>query len=268
MLAVGLPLQSATSAGARSGGLLTAQGAPRGGGGGGRRKRLCSGHSYHSTRRERPLIPFHPARTAIQAMQRPDARRAGGQARRYRVPPGGRVECTRRTAPGQQQPANNPFLQPLPVPLGCAGGPSGGGRAPRSAGHHPSAAAAGLSGSRLLSSQAGSGTCPAGAASSSGDAAQGRPKAEIGADAARERRKQAGKDIRKGRSLAEVVAAILRIAARMGVQTEGVQLSRPPEVRLPGPYPATFCISFCYSSPVLPDTLLPLAYLGSLGGVY
>jgi hypothetical protein len=51
------------------------------------------------------------------------------------------------------------------------------------------------------------------------------PEAEIGADAARERWKQAGKDVRKGRSLAEVGAAILRIAERMGVQTEGVQLS-------------------------------------------
>jgi len=93
---------------------------------------------------------------------------AGGSAT-HPVPPG-----AHGAAPGQKQPVNNPVLLPLPVALGCAGGPSGVARAPRSAGHHPSAAAAGLSGSRLFSSQAGSGTCPAGAAASSGAAPQER----------------------------------------------------------------------------------------------
>ena len=158
------------------GGLLRAQGEPRGGGGG-RRKR------------DRPRSPFHPA---------PCAHTAHG------------------AAPGQQQPANNPVLLPLSAELGGLSVPSGVARASRSAVHPPSAAAAGLSGSRLFSSQAGSGTCPAEAAASSGAAPQGRPEAEIGAGAARERRKQAGKDVRKGRSLAEVGAAFFELRSAWG----------------------------------------------------
>ena len=124
--------------------------------------------------------------------------------------------CAHGAAPGQQQPANNPVLLPLSAALGGLSVPSGVARAPRSAVHPPSAAAAGLSGSRLFSSQAGSGTCPAGAAASSGAAPQGRPEAEIGAGAARERRKQAGKDVRKGRSLAEVGAAFFELRRAWG----------------------------------------------------
>ena len=133
------------------------------------------------------------------------------------VPPG--AVCAhgaRRARPGSSSLRTNPVLLPLSAALGGLSGPSGGGRAPRSAGHHPSAAAAGLSGSRLFSSQAGSGTCPAGAAASSGAAPQGRPEAEIGAGAARERRKQAGKDVRKGRSLAEVGAAFFELRRAWG----------------------------------------------------
>jgi hypothetical protein len=122
--------------------------------------------------------------------------------------------CAHGAAPGQQQPANNPVLLPLSAALGGLSGPSSVARAPRSAVHPPSAAAAGLSGSRLFSSQAGSGTCPAGAAASSGAAPQGRHEAEIGAGAARERRKQAGKDVRKGPSLAEGAWAPQRILSR------------------------------------------------------
>ena len=69
------------------------------------------------------------------------------------------------------------------------------------------------------------GTRPEGAPASSGPGPQQHHAAEVGAGAAHERRKQAGKDARKGCSLAKVGAAILRIAARMRVQTEGVQLS-------------------------------------------
>ena len=124
--------------------------------------------------------------------------------------------CAHGAAPGQQQPANNPVLLPLSAALGGLSVPSGVARAPRSAVHPPSAAAAGLSGSRLFSSQAGSGTCPAGAAASSGAAPQGRHEAEIGAGAACERRKQAGKDVRKGRSLAEVGAAFFELRRAWG----------------------------------------------------
>ena len=173
-------------------------------------------------------------RAGAGSARRPSSARGASRRRRRTpqtgsatqpVPPG--APCAHGAAPGQQQPANNPVLLPLSVALGGLSGPSGVARAPRSAVHPPSAAAAGLSGSRLFSSQAGSGTCPAGAAASSGAAPQGRHEAEIGAGAARERRKQAGKDVRKGRSLAEVGAAFfeLRRAWALGVQTEGVQLS-------------------------------------------
>jgi hypothetical protein len=124
--------------------------------------------------------------------------------------------CAHGAAPGQQQPANNPVLLPLSAALGGLSVPSGVARAPRSAVHPPSAAAAGLSGSRLFSSQAGSGTCPAGAAASSGAAPQGRHEAEIGAGAACERRKQAGKEVRKGPSLAEVGEAFFELRCAWG----------------------------------------------------
>ena len=133
------------------------------------------------------------------------------------VPPG--AVCAhgaRRARPGSSSLRTNPVLLPLSVALGGLSGPSGVAREPRSAVHPPSAAAADLSGSRLFSSQAGSGTCPEGAAASSGAAPQGRPEADIGADAARERRKQAGKDVRKGRSLAEVGAAFFELRRAWG----------------------------------------------------
>jgi hypothetical protein len=53
--------------------------------------------------------------------------------------------CAHGAAPGQQQPANNPVLLPLSAALGGLSVPSGVARAPRSAVHPPSAAAAGLS---------------------------------------------------------------------------------------------------------------------------
>ena len=71
-------------------------------------------------------------------------------------------------------------------------------RAPRSAGQHRTAADAGVGGQNLFSSQAGSGTRPAGEASSSGTAPQGRSEADIGKDAARRQQKSEG-----GRSSAE-----------------------------------------------------------------
>ena len=159
------------------GGLLRAQGEPRGGGGG------------------RPQTG-----SATQP-----------------VPPG--AVCAhgaRRARPGSSSLRTNPVLLPLSVALGGLSGPSGVARAPRSAVHPPSAAAAGLSGSRLFSSQAGSGTCPAGAAASSGAAPQGRHEAEIGAGAACERRKQAGKEVRKGPSLAEVGEAFFELRCAWG----------------------------------------------------
>ena len=168
---------------------------------------------------------------------------------------------TRRTAraPGQQQPANNPLLLPLSVGLGGLSGPSGVARAPRSAVHPPSAAAAGLSGSRLFSSQAGSGTCPAGAAASSGAAPQGRPEAEIGAGAACERRKQAGKDVRKGRSLAEVGAAFFELRRAWGCRQRVCSSRR-------GKRPPSGCegkASCCYrfSCCITPRTIRILPFL-------
>ena len=166
-------------------------------------------------------------RAGAGSARRPSTSARGTSRRRRRapqtgsatqpVPPG--AVCAhgaRRARPGSSSLRTNPVLLPLSVALGGLSGPSGGGRAPRSAGHHPSAAAAGLSGSRLFSSQAGSGTCPEGAAASSGAAPQGRPEAEIGAGAACERRKQAGKDVRKGRSLAEVGAAFFELRRAWG----------------------------------------------------
>ena len=165
-------------------------------------------------------------RAGAGSARRPSSARGASRRRRRTpqtgsatqpVPPG--AVCAhgaRRARPGSSSLRTNPVLLPLSVALGGLSGPSGVARAPRSAVHPPSAAAAGLSGSRLFSSQAGSGTCPAGAAASSGAAPQGRPEAEIGAGAARERRKQAGKDVRKGRSLAEVGAAFFELRRAWG----------------------------------------------------
>jgi len=162
-------------------------------------------------------------RAGAGSARRPSSARGASRRRRRTpqtgsatqpVPPG--APCAHGAAPGQQQPANNPVLLPLSVALGGLSGPSGVARAPRSAVHPPSAAAAGLSGSRLFSSQAGSGTCPAGAAASSGAAPQGRHEAEIGAGAACERRKQAGKEVRKGPSLAEVGEAFFELRCAWG----------------------------------------------------
>ena len=143
------------------------------------------------------------------------------------VPPGAPCAHTSHgAAPGPQQPANNPTLLPLPVSPGHVA------RTPRSAGQQPSAADAGVGGQNLFSSQAGSGTRPAGEASSSGTAPQGRSEADIGKDAARRQQKREG-----GRSSAERMFDVrferwLRLAFELrGFTRRALQLTswkRPP----------------------------------------
>ena len=112
----------------------------------------------------RPRSPFHPARGV-------------------------------RTRPTARHPGRNSLrTTPRCCPWLRGGRPP---RAPRSAGQHL-AADAGVGGQNLFSSQAGSGTRPAGEASSSGTAPHGRSEADIGKDAARRQQKREG-----GRSSAE-----------------------------------------------------------------
>ena len=139
--------------------------------------------------RRRKLSAAHCQRQGHLAAAAGAANAAAAQP----VPPGARCAHTSHgAAPGPQQPANNPTLLPLPVSPGHVA------RTPRSAGQQPSAADAGVGGQNLFSSQAGSGTRPAGEASSSGTAPQGRSEADIGKDAARRQQKREG-----GRSSAE-----------------------------------------------------------------
>ena len=85
--------------------------------------------------------------------------------------------------------------QPHVAAPGCEGGAR---REHLAARGSTTAADAGVGGQNLFSSQAGSGTRPAGEASSSGTAPQGRSEADIGKDAARRQQKREG-----GRSSAE-----------------------------------------------------------------
>ena len=91
-------------------------------------------------------------RAGAGSARRPSSARGASRRRRRTpqtgsatqpVPPG--APCAHGAAPGQQQPANNPVLLPLSAALGGLSVPSGVARAPRSAVHPPSAAAAGLS---------------------------------------------------------------------------------------------------------------------------
>ena len=166
----------------------------------------------------RPTASGKDTSRRLRAPQTPRPRSPCHPARRVRRC----AHTSHGAAPGPQQPANNPTLLPLPVSPGHVA------RTPRSAGQQPSAADAGVGGQNLFSSQAGRGTRPAGEASSSGTALQGRSEADIGTDVARQRgqAKLGGKDVRC--SLREVAAARLRIA---GLHTEGVHLTswrRPP----------------------------------------
>ena len=112
----------------------------------------------------RPRSPFHPARGVR----------------------------TRRTA---RHPGRNSLRTTPRCCLGCEGGAR---REHLAARGSTTAADAGVGWQNLFSSQTGSGTRPAGEASSSGTATQGRSEADIGKDAARRQQKREG-----GRSSAE-----------------------------------------------------------------
>ena len=112
----------------------------------------------------RPRSPFHPARGV---RTRPTARHPGRNS----------LRTTPRCCPWLRGGARREHL--------AARGST-------------TAADAGVGGQNLFSSQAGSGTRPAGEASSSGTAPQGRSEADIGKDAARRQQKREG-----GRSSAE-----------------------------------------------------------------
>ena len=113
----------------------------------------------------RPRSPFHPAR---RVRTRPTARHPGRNS--LRTTPRC-CHCPHRPVMSREHPA---------------------------ARGSTTAADAGVGGQNLFSSQAGSGTRPAGEASSSGTAPQGRSEADIGKDAARRQQKREG-----GRSSAE-----------------------------------------------------------------
>ena len=113
----------------------------------------------------RPRSPFHPAR---RVRTRPTARHPGRNS--LRTTPRC-CHCPYRPVMSREHPA---------------------------ARGSTTAADAGVGGQNLFSSQAGSGTRPAGEASSSGTAPQGRSEADIGKDAARRQQKREG-----GRSSAE-----------------------------------------------------------------
>ena len=165
-----------------------------------------------------PVSPGHVARTPRSAGQQPSEADADAST-------GG--QNLAGDAPGLQQPPNNPTLLPLPVtPVAARTGPvSCGARAPCRGGQQPRAAGEGFSGQNLFSSQAASGTPAAGAAASSARAPHGRLEADIGGDATRQRKREAAGARRKGSSLQEVAMGILRISGRMGLNTDGVQLT-------------------------------------------
>ena len=140
--------------------------------------------------------PSASAKNASRRLRAPQMTRARACSP---VHPARRVRRTRHTAlhPGRSETPRTirPCLRCPQRPWLRGGRPP---RAPRSAGQHRTAADAGVGGQNLFSSQAGSGTRPAGEASSSGTAPQGRSEADIGKDAARRQQKREG-----GRSSAE-----------------------------------------------------------------
>ena len=123
----------------------------------------------------------------------------GGCGRRKRRGSGRAARSTRRAVcahvPLRGTRAATACEQPHVAAPGCEGGAR---REHLAARGSTTAADAGVGGQNLFSSQAGSGTRPAGEASSSGTAPQGRSEADIGKDAARRQQKREG-----GRSSAE-----------------------------------------------------------------
>ena len=146
--------------------------------------------------RRRKLSAAHCQRQGHLAAAAGAANAAAAQP----VPPGAPCAHTSHgAAPGPQQPANNPTLLPLAARGAPAEYTSQRGAAPQQQTQASEGTAdAGVGGQNLFSSQAGSGTRPAGETLSSCTALQGRSEADIGKDAARRQQKREG-----GRSSAE-----------------------------------------------------------------